>query len=50
MSAALSFVPTDVPERFAGVVRPYAHADVEKLRVIHWKRSKNHANRPPALP
>jgi len=32
MSAALSFVPTDVPERFAGVVRPYAHADVEKLR------------------
>ncbi len=32
MSAALSFVPPTVPERFDGVVRPYSQADVEKLR------------------
>jgi len=32
MSAALSYLPPEVPERFAGVVRPYSQADVEKLR------------------
>ncbi len=32
MSAALNFVPKTVPDRFAGIVRPYSQADVDKLR------------------
>ncbi|MFO0551800.1 MAG: isocitrate lyase [Polyangiaceae bacterium] len=32
MSAALQFTPSRTPDRFAGIVRPYSAADVDRLR------------------